>query len=379
MTTATSALGRELQLVHAAQWLYTVNDEPFVPGEGDPYARLVRGFDEDTDQVLASIAERGPLWRSRLDAWVGTDHETTRRLLNHPDTAVAAAVPQAARWLPETDRRRSRGLIRELAYRGGVRAVGAYEGRLVEETGRAVDRLAPGPADLVEDFVAPLTASVYAGLLAVPNGRRAEFAAQLGSVAPAVDALLCPQTLTVTRRLATGLPRLREIVAGQGHAEADLILAVAGARAAADLLGNALAVLLERPAAWDRLRAEPVHAAQVVAEVLRLQPPWRAHPLTALAPIEVGGARIEAGESVTAVTAAADRRPAHPSASANLAAPYGRLLVEAARAQTERALVALAARFPRVLPDGGPVRARRAPVTRRLVRLSVRLGEEETR
>lgn len=54
-------------------------------------------------------------------------------------------------------------------------------------------------------------------------------------------------------------------------------------------------------------------------------------------------------------------------------------LLPAARALAEHALVALAARFPLLRPDGEPVRTRRAPLTRRLVRLPARLGEEETR
>ncbi|WP_344521801.1 hypothetical protein, partial [Streptomyces rectiviolaceus] len=262
----------------------------------------------------------------------------------------------------------------------------ARAGRLREEAERAVARLAPGQGELVADFVAPLAAAVYAGLLDVPEERRTEFATDLAAVAPAVDALLCPQTLAVTRRLEAGLLRLRELFGGRPHAEADLILAVAGARAAADLLGNALAALLHRPEEWERLRTEPGYAERVVAEVLRTEPPWRAYPLVALAPIEAAGERIDAGEAVTVVTAvtamtAADRDPAGraETESAGAAAPYARLLLEAARAQTEQALTALSARFPRVRPADGPVRERRAPVTRRLARLSARLGEEETR
>ncbi|MGW0861390.1 hypothetical protein [Streptomyces sp. NPDC002611] len=460
MTAATNALGRELQLVHAAQWLYAINAEPFVPGAGDPYARLVRGFEsgeDDTGGALASIAERGPVWRSRLDTWVVTGPAAVRELFAGAEPAVSAVVPQAEAWLPDPERQRTTGLARDLARRGGTRAVGRAAASLREQAGQAAARLGPGPVDLVGDFAEPLTAAAYAVILDVPEERRAAFAADLAAAAPAVDALLCPQTLDTTRRLADGVRGLRELFAGRAHAEADLVLAVAGARAAADLLGDALRGLLDRPREWELLRSDPAHAARLVAEVLHRRPPWRACPLVALAPAEVAGARIEAGDSVTVVTtttagtagtsgiagaagaswpagtagidgvdgasrAAGATAPAGTAGTAEppstvgtaealntgrgagaggagepgaitvlaedtrtsgapapLPVPACATLLPAARAVAEYGLVALAARFPGVRPGGEVVRGRRAPLTRRLVRLPARIGEEETR
>ncbi|MFI6375379.1 hypothetical protein [Streptomyces sp. NPDC050546] len=376
MTAATNALGRELQLVHAAQWLYAINAEPFVPGAGDPYARLVRGFESGEDGVggtLTSIAERGPVWRSRLDTWVVTGPAALRELSAGAEPAVSAAVPQAEAWLPEPERQRTTELARDLARRGGTRAVGKRAGALRELAGQAVARLGPGPVDLVADFAEPLTAAGFAALLDVPEERRAAFAADLAAAAPAVDALLCPQTLDTTRRLAAGVRGLRELFAGRAQAEADLVLAVAGARAAADLLGDALRRVLGRPGEWEPLRSDPAHAARLVEEVLHHRPPWRACPLVALSPAEVAGTRIEAGDTVTAVSTTAAGAPA-PLPVAACAT-----LLPAARALAGHALVALAARDPLPRPDGEPVRVRRAPLTRRLVRLPARIGEEETR
>ncbi|MFJ8718291.1 hypothetical protein ACIRD9_34825 [Streptomyces violaceus] len=382
MTAATNALGRELQLVHAAQWLYAINAEPFVPGAGDPYARLVRGFEigengtdgtDDAGGTLASIAERGPVWRSRLDTWVVTGPAALRELSAGAEPVVSAAVPQAEAWLPDPARQRTTEIARDLARRGGTRAVGRQAGSLREQAGQAAARLGPGPVDLVADFAEPLTAAGYAVVLDVPEERRAAFAADLAAAAPAVDALLCPQTLDTTRRMAAGVRVLRELFAGRAHAEADLVLAVAGARAAADLLGDALRRLLDRPREWALLRSDPAHADRLVEEVLHQRPPWRACPLVVLAQAEVAGTRIEAGDSVTAVSTPAAGAPA-PLPVAACAT-----LLPAARALAGQALVALAARFPLLRPDGEPVHMRRAPLTRRLVRLPARLGEEETR
>ncbi|MGX1565680.1 hypothetical protein [Streptomyces sp. NPDC055506] len=453
MTAATNALGRELQLVHAAQWLYAINAEPFVPGAGDPYARLVRGFEigedgtdgtDDAGGTLAAIAERGPVWRSRLDTWVVTGPEALRELSAGAEPAVSAAVPQAEAWLPEPERQRTTELARDLARRGGTRAVGKRAGALRELAGQAAARLGPGPVDLVADFAEPLIAAGFAVLLDVPEERRAAFAADLAAAAPAVDALLCPQTQDTTRRLAAGVRGLRELFAGRAHAEADLVLAVAGARAAADLLGDALRRLLDRPGEWEPLRSDPAHAARLVEEALRHRPPWRACPLVALAPTEVAGTRIEAGDIVTAITtttavpsgiagaagtsgtagiggtpgvtevggvsgvtgaagvagtievggvsgvtgaagATGTTRTADPAGTTGAPTPTPlpvaacAALLPAARALAGHALVALAARVPLPRPDGEPVRVRRAPLTRRLVRLPARLGEEETR
>nr|ATJ00774.1 cytochrome P450 like protein [Streptomyces sp. SCSIO 1666] len=376
MTAATNALWRELQLVHAAQWLYAVNGEPFVPGAGDPYARLVRGFEVGeggAGTALASVGERGPVWRSRLGPWVVTGPTALRELSVSPDLAVSAAVPQPEQWLPGPARGRGTALARDLARRAGTRTVRRRAALLRERAGQAAAGLAPGPADLVADFAEPLTAAVYATLLDVPREWLPEFTGAVAGAAPAVDALLCPQTQIATERLGTGVRGLRELFGGRDRAEADLVLAVAGARAAADLLGDALRTLLGRPGEWARLRSEPGHAARVVGECLRSRPLWRAHPLVALGPAEVAGTRIAAGDSVTAVTTGTGGGP-DPLPVTVCAA-----LLPAAAAQTEHALAALAARFPVLRPDGEPVRARRAPVTRRLVRLPARLGVEETR
>ncbi|MET9867297.1 hypothetical protein ABZZ16_14060, partial [Streptomyces sp. NPDC006386] len=138
-------------------------------------------------------------------------------------------------------------------------------------------------------------------------------------------------------------------------------------------LGNALHTLLGRPREWAQLRSDPGHAARVVEEAQRDRPLWRAHPLVALAPAEAAGTRIETGDTVTVVTTGTGGGPAPLPVRACAA------LLPAARAQAEQALPALAARFPLLRPDGDPVRLRRAPLTRRLVRLPARLGEEETR
>nr|WP_202462551.1 hypothetical protein [Streptomyces sp. SID8374] len=356
-------MGRDLQLVHAAQWLYSVNGEPFVPGDGDPYAGLVRGFDEDTAPFHAALAERGPLWRSRLGHWVAGP-AALPGLLGHPDLVVAAAVPQSEPWLPAPDRQRT--AARGLAHRGAVRAAAAPLRQRVAGTAAGI---APGPADLISAVAAPLVAAGYAALLGVAEDRHAEFAAAVTDTAPSVDALLCPQSLAVTGRAAAGVRELRGLLAPSDHAEAGLVLAVAGTRAATDLLGETLLSLLDRPGEWTRLRTDPAHAAAAVRAATPPQGPWHLHPLTALAPLDAAGVPIEAGDHVTLVPGPGDAEPA----------PYARLLLPGARAVAGEALRLLAARFPHVRPDGAPVRARRAPVTRRLVRLPALLGEEETR
>ncbi|MFD4500667.1 hypothetical protein ACFWP4_36985, partial [Streptomyces sp. NPDC058486] len=216
---------------------------------------------------------------------------------------------------------------------------------------------------------APLPPAGDAALRGVPRGRHAAFTAAVTDTAPSVDALLCPQSLAATERAADGVRALRGLLAGPDHAEAGLVLAVAGTRAATDLLGETLLRLLDRPEEWTRLRTDPAQAAAAVRAATPPQGPWHLHPLTALAPLEVAGTRVETGEQVTLV----------PGPDGTAPAPYARLLIPGARAVAEEALRRLAARFPHLRPDGAPVRARRAPVTRRLVRLPALLGEEETR
>ena len=96
------------------------------------------------------------------------------------------------------------------------------------------------------------------------------------------------------------------------HDEAISMLALmifAGHETTSNLLAIGMLELLRRPDQWDLLRRRPELAPQAVEELLRFVTPAHFLQYVAARPREVGGVRIEAGDTVIGVLAAANRDP----------------------------------------------------------------------
>lgn len=405
--TTDAGLGRRLQLSHAAQWLQAAED---------PYARLSLGFDDDPYPLLRRLRSRGPLWRSETGAWVTASYGPAAELLRHPDLAMPRIGDLPARQsspLPNAGGGEIERICR-LARPTLAAAADRHRDRIRSACDRLLDCI-DGGFDIVADVAERLPVDVLADLL---GGRepqpRAALAAACADAAPALDSVLCPQQLTVARRMVDAVDSLSALVASaratqvngdgapgllasaagvESAADAEalgVLLAVAWVRVTASLIANAVAALAAHPDGWhpDRWRQAAVNpgwARQVIDETLRYDPPIALHALVARTDVQAAGQRIPAGSQVVVAIAAANRDPgafADPDAfdPGRSAAPGREPLVAPllrdlagplARATAEIAVTALTARFPRLLPVGPAVRHRRAPVTRRLAWLPV--------
>jgi cytochrome P450 len=89
-----------------------------------------------------------------------------------------------------------------------------------------------------------------------------------------------------------------------------ILMVFAGHETTMNLLANSIVAFNEYPGEWERLAVEPDLARSAAEEMLRYDGPIRAMARWAREPLLVGGRRIEHGDRVLLVQAAANRDPA---------------------------------------------------------------------
>ncbi|MEX1009478.1 MAG: cytochrome P450 [Acidimicrobiia bacterium] len=189
--------------------------------------------------------------------------------------------------------------------------------------------------DLVECFAEPLPIAVIAELLGVDDDPRfpgwgrdliagnqdpghadAVVQARAGTATIELTAFL--EELIERRRRAPGDDVLTQLV--RAEEETDrlstnelmrlcMTLLVAGFVTTVNLIGNAVLTLIDHPAETARLRRDPSLFATVVDEFLRYDGGVVAMGRIATEDVELGGCRIERGENVLVLVAAANRDP----------------------------------------------------------------------
>ncbi|WP_245818634.1 cytochrome P450 family protein [Haloechinothrix alba] len=319
------------------------------PGSLEPDLTLDADFIADPHAALARLRESEPVCRVRLpdgsQAWLATCDADVRAALTDARLALNkahSAGDYAGFALPPA-------LDANLLNRDGTEharlrrlAAGAFAphriGTLGEHVRSVADSLARDLAtrvggDLIADFAAPLPLTVIGELLGVPQSQRAHFAAQtrrmlaperredLSLAVKEIHALLLE--VIALRRDAPGEDLLSAWIGARDRDDrldenelvslAFLVL-WAGIENVTHLIGNGTVLLLRDPELREALRADPARLPGVVEELLRL-----VHPNTlairrfATTDLDLGGARIHAGDTVLLALAAANRDPSsHP-------------------------------------------------------------------
>jgi cytochrome P450 family 144 len=90
-----------------------------------------------------------------------------------------------------------------------------------------------------------------------------------------------------------------------------MVMFGAGGESTAALIGSAALRLAQDPALADHLRSHPDRIARFVEEVVRLDPPFKFHYRAVRRSCSLGSARLEPGDRLMLVWAAANRDPAH--------------------------------------------------------------------
>ena len=218
------------------------------------------------------------------------------------------------------------------------RRVALFEPRVRELTDRLIDGFADrGEADLIHEFAFPLPIYAICDLLGVPAEDQDDFRdwagmmlrhgkGPRGGVGRAVKRMRTYLAELIHRKRADlGDDLISDLIRASDHGEhlteneaaaMAFILLFAGFETTVNLIGNGLYALLTHPEQRAGLQAslargETAPLAAAVEELLRYDGPvelatWR----FATSPITLGGQRIEVGDPVLVVLAAADRDPA---------------------------------------------------------------------
>ncbi|WP_433824886.1 cytochrome P450 [Actinoplanes sp. CA-015351] len=215
------------------------------------------------------------------------------------------------------------------------RQIGGYRGLIERSVDELLDRaLAKGTFDLVPAFAAPLPIAVITDLLGIPEADADRFAkhgatiggaidgirglrhaAELKAASDALDTVLTD--LITLRRQAPADDAVSHILAAEGDQiqSSEILpmcrlLLVAGFETTVNLIGNAVNALLDHPAQWADLCADPAGLAEkAVEETLRWDPPVQRTARCALEDIEVGGRVVERDQFVITLIGAANRDP----------------------------------------------------------------------
>jgi cytochrome P450 len=294
------------------------------------------------------------------------------------------------------------------------RAIAGYRGLIERNVDTLLDAaVARGTFDLVPAFAAPLPIAVITDLLGVPEADADRFAKHGATIGGALDGIRglrhaaeLQEASGALDRVLTDLFALRRrqpaddavsrILAAEGdQIQASEILPmcrlllVAGFETTVNLIGNAVNALLDHPAQWADLCADPAGLAEkAVEETLRWDPPVQRTARCALEDIEVGGRVVRRDQFVVTLIGAANRDPAvfsragefdihrepeadHLAFSSGIHYCVGAPL---ARLEAVTALQRLAERMPN-LRRAGAVRRRNATIIRGPISLPVHAGD----
>ncbi|MFF7339598.1 cytochrome P450 [Streptomyces sp. NPDC008163] len=406
-------------------------------------------FATDPYPAYAWLREHSPVHRTTLpsgvEAWLVTRYADARQALADPRLSknpAHHAEPAHAKGKTGIPGERKAELmthllnidppdhtrLRRLVSKAFTpRRIAQFAPRVQELTDRLIDGFVEkGEADLIHEFAFPLPIYAICDLLGVPREDQDDFrdwagmmirhgGGPRGGVARSVKKMRAYLLELIHRKredlgddLISGLIRASdhgEHLTENEAAAMAFILLFAGFETTVNLIGNGVHTLLNHPAERERLQralaaGDTELLATGVEELLRYDGPvelatWR----FATEPLTIGGQRVEEGDPVLVVLAAADRDPERfdgpdtldLSRSDNQHLGYGHgihycLGAPLARLEGQAALATLLTRLPdlRLAGESGDLRWRGGLIMRGLRTLPVeftpgaRTGESDT-
>ncbi|HEM47464.1 MAG TPA: cytochrome P450, partial [Alphaproteobacteria bacterium] len=305
-------------------------------------------FREDPYPVLHRLRALEPIHHDRvLGRVVFTRHDDVRAILYDLDlwTDPRRARPDTFAWrflrngdeepsmllMDEPGHRRLRALVSRSFTPG---AVARWRPRVREVARRLVAAVAPGERDWIAEVAGPLPTVVIAELLGIEPSRHGDFKAWSDDAVligfnpdPAQDEIRRGERARAAldtffreeieaRRRHPGDDLISEMLRAKAGDEqltddeivrqCDLLL-VAGNVTTTDLIGNGTKALARHPEQQSTLRARPEWIPNAVEETLRYDSPVTNSGRIASRDMEIGGTRIERGETLSVSLAAANR------------------------------------------------------------------------
>jgi hypothetical protein len=374
----------------------TVFDETFRNRPSERFAALRAADPVHEDKMLGRVL----LTRAADVAAVLKDRSLSVDQSNAaPDTIVQRLTslqdreaPRSMLVLDDPDHGRLRRLV---THAFNARAIDAIKPRVADVADELLDAVADAPEfDLIESYASPLPIIVIATMLGVDAADVGDFRRWSKGLANVFSPIRTPEFLAALKANADELSAYfeRAIATRRAAPRGDLIsamiaveeggdtlstqeivtmcnlLLLAGNLTTTDLIGNATLALLRAPDQLAVVRANPARMADAIEETLRLDPPVMQSLRIPLAPREIGGCPVRAGEALTTFLMAASQDPAlhedplrfdidradktHFAFGGGVHFCLGAPL---ARAEADIALTKLFARFPGLALTGAPI------------------------
>jgi cytochrome P450 len=251
---------------------------------------------------------------------------------------VPAQIPPGFLFLDPPDHTRLRKLVSKAF---APKVVNALQPEITTLVHGLIERIAEkGRFEVVEDFAYPLPVAVICRLLGVPLEDEPQFSRVSALLAQSLDPFVAftgtPSDnlkermdagmwlraylhgLIERRRSSPGDDLMSGLVAveesGDQLSEEEIVstcvlLLVAGHETTVNLIGTSTLALLRNPAEAQKLREDPSLMPTAIEEFLRYDGTVKWMTRMALEDIEIGEARIEAGDLVVLLVGAANRDP----------------------------------------------------------------------
>jgi cytochrome P450 len=299
----------------------------------------------DLHPRYAQLREQRTLLRVRVpygdDAWLATRYCDVKTVLGDPRfSRAAAAEHDEARLTPfpirtsilgtdPPEQTRLRQLLAKAFTMRRVELLRPYIRQVATDLVDGLVRHGP-PADLVEDFAAPMAALVICELMGIPAEEQKEFRRwtgafssttamttddvedQMDSMYDYVTDMIDRHRRTPDEGLVSGLIHARDVedlLSGNELLELVTVLIIAGYDTTYSELMSAVYLLLTHPEQTEELRARPELMPTAVEELLRFIPidSHVAFARYATADVELSGTVVRAGEAVLASLPSANR------------------------------------------------------------------------
>lgn len=272
-------------------------------------------------------------------------YEEVRQVFNDPHTFSSAVYDGLSEELAfenqiqGMDPPRHTQLRALAAHAFTPRAIAELEPRILEIASDLLDQAVKKEQfDFVRDFAIPLPVSVIAEMLGVPEEDHPTFKRWSDIIVEISERLLTgnteelPEHVTAYRAMKAYFQKLiherrenprNDLISRLAAAEIEgmqltdleasnfcLLLLVAGNETTTNLLTNAIRTFAEHPEQWEMVRQDEKLIPRAVEEVLRFRTSVQLMYRIAKQDVEIGGARIKAGERVVVFMGAANRDPA---------------------------------------------------------------------
>jgi cytochrome P450 len=287
------------------------------------------------DAFIARLHAEAPIYKDANGFWIASKFEDVRAILldhaNFSSAAMGGGNGGSFPLLTDDPPRHSalRSLLAKAFTPASIDDMRPHIGQLANDLVAAIP--AGETTDIVEQLTTPLPVAVIAGMMGVPKEREKDFKrwsnATLGLQTGAIEADRM-QTLmqlgsyfaqlSADRRANPGADLISALTKVSDTSEAltdqqivgfCILLMIAGNETTTNLLSNLLDRLADAPDDWTALRADPALLDRAIEESLRTDSPIQFLMRIARNDVEIGGAKINAGDYMLVYLASANRDP----------------------------------------------------------------------